>query len=89
MIDFGEMKGADASYDLGHLGLHNPYLLETVLEGYERVVPLPRQAFRRISFFSLLIGVRRLAEMGTSDADAVRRHPFVELLRQHTSLLLR
>lgn len=68
IIDFGEIRGGDPFYDLGHFRLHDgetlpgrvlPYLLE----GYGQVTPLPSDYEQRISFSSLLIGVRWLARM--------------------------
>src|SRR5207249_1740511 len=65
IIDFGEIRGADAPYDLGHFNLHDgetrpqpvlPYLLE----GYSDVVPLPPDHEWRISLLSLLNGVSAL-----------------------------
>src|SRR3954451_13935091 len=46
LIDFGEIRGADRFYDLGHLALHEgealPYpILPQVLAGYDEVTSLP------------------------------------------------
>lgn len=68
IIDFGEIRGADALYDLGHFTMHDgetlpgrvlPYLLD----GYREVAALPDDAERRINFTSLLIAVRTAARM--------------------------
>jgi len=66
IIDFGEMRGADRWYDLGHFRLHEgerfpESLLPWLLAGYRSVAPLPDDADRRIAFASLLIGIRTLA----------------------------
>jgi Ser/Thr protein kinase RdoA (MazF antagonist) len=65
MIDFGEIRGADRWYDLGHFHMHDGEsqptpLLEWLLDGYQSVTPLPFDARRRITFASLLIAVRAL-----------------------------
>ena len=66
IIDFGEIRGADPLYDLGHFALHDgetvPFrVLPHLLAGYGEVVPLPPDHAPRIRFWSLLIGVRALA----------------------------
>jgi len=66
IIDFGEIRGADPLYDLGHFRLHDgetvPYqALPPLLAGYRQVVPLPPDHERRIALLSLLIGIRFLA----------------------------
>ena len=73
IIDFGEIRGADALYDLGHFKLHDgetlsklalPYLLE----GYQQLAPLPRDYEGRLCLTSLLIAVKALARR-------LRRYP--------------
>ena len=66
IIDFGEIRGADRWYDLGHFRLHDgerlPHAtLPWLLAGYRSVAPLPADADQRIAFASLLIGIRTLA----------------------------
>jgi len=66
IIDLGELRGADPLYDLGHVALHEgetprEALLPGLLAGYAEVAPLPADAESRIRFWSLLIGVQRLA----------------------------
>ena len=66
VIDFGEIRGANPLYDLGHLSVHNrerlPYdLLPPLLEGYAEVSPLPPEYERRIALSGLFIAVGRLA----------------------------
>lgn len=65
IIDFGEIRGADPLYDLGHFRLHDgerttyqapPFLLA----GYRGMAVLPSDHEQRIAFLSLLIGVRFL-----------------------------
>src|SRR5207248_10181336 len=55
IIDFGEIRGTDALYDLGHFNLHDgetlPQLvLPYLLAGYSEVMPLPPDHERKISF---------------------------------------
>lgn len=66
LIDFGEIRGADRCYDLGHVALHDGErlpepMLPGLLAGYRRVAPLPANAERRVNLWALLIGVRALA----------------------------
>jgi aminoglycoside phosphotransferase (APT) family kinase protein len=66
IIDFGEIRGTDPFYDLGHFALHDgevvPFpLLPHLLKGYGEVVSLPGDHMPRIHLWSLLIGVRALA----------------------------
>jgi aminoglycoside phosphotransferase (APT) family kinase protein len=66
IIDFGEIRGANRWYDLGHSHmrdgeyLHVP-LLPGLLRGYAESAPLPANVERRILLTSLLINVRALA----------------------------
>ncbi len=87
IIDFGEIRGTDPWYDLGHFALRDGErfaapLLPALLAGYRSVTPLPLDAEARIAFSSLLIGLRLLArsieKRGSVNADrsalrAVRR----------------
>jgi aminoglycoside phosphotransferase len=66
IIDFGEIRGADPFYDLGHAALHDGEtvpepLLPHLLTGYGEIVALPADGERRIHLWSLLIGIRALA----------------------------
>jgi aminoglycoside phosphotransferase (APT) family kinase protein len=65
IIDFGEIRGAPAFYDLGHHRMHDaerlPYAtLPWLLEGYRELRPLPEHAERQIWAWSVLIAVRAL-----------------------------
>jgi aminoglycoside phosphotransferase (APT) family kinase protein len=65
IIDFGEIRGTDRWYDLGHFRMHDGEtggisLLDWLVEGYRSVTPLPANYERRICFASLLVGVRSL-----------------------------
>ncbi len=66
IIDFGEIRGGNLFYDLGHFRLHDgetlPNLvLPYLVEGYKEVIALPLDYKQRISFSSLLITIRMLA----------------------------
>jgi aminoglycoside phosphotransferase (APT) family kinase protein len=66
IIDFGEMRGADRFYDLGHLLLHDgeggrPLLLPDLLAGYRDVVRLPGDIMEQIRIQAIVIGTRALA----------------------------
>jgi aminoglycoside phosphotransferase (APT) family kinase protein len=87
IIDFGEIRGTDRWYDLGHCSLRDGEhfaepALPALLAGYRSVTPLPADAEARIAFSSLLIGLRLFArsveKRGHENADrsalrAVRR----------------
>ncbi|MGE3594992.1 MAG: phosphotransferase family protein [Dehalococcoidia bacterium] len=79
IIDFGEIRGADRWYDLGHFRMHDGEILpvtalDWLLEGYGEAVDLLAGAYERICFASLLIAVRALARRMRRDAGAGRRH---------------
>ncbi len=78
IIDFGELRGADPWYDLGHFHLHDgehlpSRLLPQLLAGYRSVTPLPGDAELRIAFASLLIAIRALARVRARHAT----HPLI------------
>jgi aminoglycoside phosphotransferase (APT) family kinase protein len=80
IIDFGEIRGADRLYDLGHFNLHDGEtvpqpLLHSLLQGYREVLPLPPEYEQRISLLSVLIGVRALAgNARRTPVNAYQRH---------------
>jgi aminoglycoside phosphotransferase (APT) family kinase protein len=59
IIDFGEIRGANQLYDLGHFAIENNELLPWLLEGYHQVYPLPADYMERIALSSLWIALRR------------------------------
>lgn len=66
IIDFGEIRGTDRWYDLGHFALRDSEhfatpLLPWLLDGYGEVAPLPPDHREQIDFAALLIGLRLLA----------------------------
>lgn len=65
IIDFGEIRGADRWYDLGHFHMRDgellPFqLLPALVHGYREVIALPFAYEQHIRFASLLINVRIL-----------------------------
>lgn len=63
IIDFGEVRGTNSLYDLGHFQMENHELLPDLLAGYQEVRPLPSDALQEIIRTGLLIAVSRLANM--------------------------
>jgi aminoglycoside phosphotransferase (APT) family kinase protein len=62
IIDFGEIRGAEPTFDLGHVALHAPDALPFILQGYASVTPLPADASRRIAASAIRIGWFRLTQ---------------------------
>ncbi|CAN5467376.1 hypothetical protein BH10CHL1_BH10CHL1_10610 [soil metagenome] len=80
IIDFGEIRGANQWYDLGHFQIENPALLPVLLDGYAEMTDIPPDIMRRIQVTSLLIATRRLGrriarsgEIYAPDAAAIMR----------------
>jgi aminoglycoside phosphotransferase (APT) family kinase protein len=91
IIDFGEIRGADPFYDLGHFALHDgeqiPYqVLPSLLTGYGEVTPLPPDAEQRIRLWSLLIGVRALARSVTRPQSTYQSHLITAIWRTLSEL---
>lgn len=66
IIDFGEIRGADPFYDLGHFALHDgqpiaQQLLPSLLEGYRAEAQLPDDVNLRIHRWAVFIGVAAIA----------------------------
>lgn len=61
IIDFGEIRGTNLLYDLGHFQMENSESLPDLLDGYREVRPLPSEALREITLTGLVIAVGRLA----------------------------
>jgi aminoglycoside phosphotransferase (APT) family kinase protein len=66
LIDLGEIRGAEPTYDLGHFALHDGETLPVVglphlLAGYREIAPLPADHEARIHLSAVLIGIRALA----------------------------
>ena len=92
IIDFGEIRGTDRWYDLGHFHLRDgeqlPFRLEAALvRGYGEIMTLPPDYEQRIRFTSLLINVRALARsLQKRPPDRYTRHQ-VEVLREDLAFL--
>jgi Ser/Thr protein kinase RdoA (MazF antagonist) len=66
IIDFGEMRGADLCFDLGHFLLHDAEtrpveLFESFLAGYNEVTALPDGHRETIRVSAILLGLRQLS----------------------------
>ena len=85
IIDFGEIRGADRFYDLGHFQIENRSLLPYLLEGYGELAPLPTDYRERIHLWSLLIAVGRLGRGLVKGRRAYA--PAVEAIRRATGVL--
>lgn len=62
IIDFGEIRGAEPTFDLGPLELHAPAALPFILQGYASATPLPEDASRQIAASAIRIGWFRLTQ---------------------------
>ena len=65
LIDFGEIRGAEPFFDLGHFRLHDREtypgsLLPALLRGYQRVRSLPADHPEGIRRSAILLGLRQL-----------------------------
>lgn len=66
LIDFGEMRGADPYFDLGHFLLHDgetrpAQLFDSFLAGYREVAALPDDHPEEIRTSAILLGLRQLS----------------------------
>ncbi|MGB3307319.1 MAG: aminoglycoside phosphotransferase family protein [Thermomicrobiales bacterium] len=66
IIDFGEIRGSDPLYDLGHAMLQDAdpnrlWIFPDLLTGYRDIVPLPDDAGSAIRDQAIAIGTRQLA----------------------------
>jgi aminoglycoside phosphotransferase (APT) family kinase protein len=89
IIDFGEMRGADLYFDLGHFLLHDAEtrpveLFGSFLAGYTEVTALPDDHRERIRISAVLLGLRQLSlwlgpERGVSPKNRLARLRVAEL----------
>ena len=92
IIDFGEIRGTDRWYDLGHFHLRDgerlPFRLEAPLvRGYGEIMTLPPDYEQRIRFTSSLINVRALARsLQRRPPDRYTQHQ-LEVLREDLAFL--
>lgn len=66
IIDFGEMRGTDPYFDLGHFQLHDgetraAHLFDSFLAGYGEVTALPEHHREAIRVSAILLGLRQLS----------------------------
>lgn len=93
IIDFGEIRGADRWYDLGHFHMRDgellPFqLLPALVSGYRELVSLPLAYEQHIRFTSLLINVRALVHsLQKRPANRYTQHQ-LEVLREDLVVLL-
>lgn len=83
IIDFGEIRGAEPTFDLGHLALHRPDLLPAILHGYATVTPLPAEVDRQIAASAIRIGWFRLTQ-----SSAGKHPPYAAQLTSSMSRIL-
>ncbi len=93
IIDFGEIRGANLLYDFGHFRMYDgerlPNLvLPYLIEGYEDVIALPSDYEQRISFSSLLITIRMLAQVTRKYPTRPLGHGLQALARDMQVLLI-
>ncbi|GAA1617717.1 phosphotransferase family protein [Actinoplanes couchii] len=60
LIDFGEIRGTDPLFDLGHFHLWNQESSPALLRGYQRVQPLPPGYEDDIRHGAILLALRQL-----------------------------
>ena len=92
IIDFGEIRGTDAFYDLGHFSMRDgetlpALVLPELLEGYGEVRALPPDHQQRISFAGLLIAVRTLARRLRKSPQRIERDQTVVAIARDLQVL--
>jgi Ser/Thr protein kinase RdoA (MazF antagonist) len=65
IIDFGEIRGTELTFDLGHFYLHDGEivgwaLVDQLIQGYQEVVELPADFEDEIATSAILLGLRQL-----------------------------
>ncbi len=79
IIDFGEIRGADPYYDLGHFMIHDGESLPMavipwLIAGYQERAPLLEDYKKRVCFAGLLIAIRTLARAWSKRPEAIHNH---------------
>ncbi len=92
IIDFGEIRGTHSLYDLGHFRMRDgetlPNLvLPHLIEGYRKVATLPPDHEKRVSFYSLLIATRTLAQALEKRPKSVWNHQCLVSIRRDLEVL--
>jgi aminoglycoside phosphotransferase (APT) family kinase protein len=93
IIDFGEMRGADPYFDLGHFLLHDgetrpARLFGSFLDGYRQVSPLPDGHLEAIRGSAILLGLRQLSLWLSPERAYPLSRPVVQLRIARLSSLL-
>jgi len=83
IIDFGEMRGADPYFDLGHFLLHDgetrpARLFRSFLKGYLQVTSLPDGHCQAIRVSAILLGLRQLSLWLSPERGYSRSKPLVQ-----------
>lgn len=82
VIDFGEIRGAEPHFDLGHFHLHDHEtvpvpLLPALLDGYQQVQALPPDHEDSIHRSAVLLGLRQLCRWISPERGFPLDHPLV------------
>jgi len=80
IIDFGEIRGAKPTFDLGHFLLHDgetlPWrLFDSLVEGYRDAVELPQDYRNQVRTSAVLLGLRQLCRWIGPERGAPVDHP--------------
>ena len=83
IIDFGEMRGADPYFDLGHFLLHDggirpASLFSSFINGYRQVNPLPGGHVEAIRASAILHGLRQLSGWLSPERGYLLSQPLVQ-----------
>jgi aminoglycoside phosphotransferase (APT) family kinase protein len=83
IIDFGEMRGADPYFDLGHFLLHDgetrpARMFSSFLKGYRQVNPLPDGHRQAIRASAILLGLRQLSRWLSPERGYSLSQPLVQ-----------
>lgn len=93
LIDFGEIRGTELLFDLGHFHLHDQEavpaaLLPALLIGYQRVRPLPPDHSQAIRRSAILLGLRQLCRWLGPSRSYPLDHPAVTHRAQRINQLV-
>jgi aminoglycoside phosphotransferase (APT) family kinase protein len=93
IIDFGEMRGADSCFDLGHFLLHDgetrpARLFSSFLRGYLQVSPLADGHCEAIRTSAILLGLRQLSRWLSPERGYSLSRPLVQLRAAELSNLV-
>jgi aminoglycoside phosphotransferase (APT) family kinase protein len=94
IIDFGEIRGADSCFDLGHFLLHDGetrsvQLFRSLLAGYSQTGALPTDCHQAIRTSAILSGLRQLSRWLSPERGLSPDQPLVRLRVAELSNLLR